>query len=104
MLIRVNRKVDWIDINAQAQEYATVKTFANGKTPQYNEFRKTKTKYPTRRLMKKFANTADFLDYLSSSYKPPKRIFLYEIAFTNGWKIKEQTHVYFTIFTNSLEE
>ncbi len=27
---------------------------------QYNEFRTTKTNYPTRRLMKKFANTADF--------------------------------------------
>ena len=71
---------------------------------QYNEFRTTKTKYPTKRLMKKFANTADFLDYLSSSSRPTKRIFLYEIAFTNGWKIKEQSHIYFTIYTNSLEE
>lgn len=71
---------------------------------QYNEFRTTKTKYPTRRLIKKFANTAEFLDYLSSSYRPTKRIFLYEIAFTNGWKIKEQAHIYFTIYTNSLEE
>jgi hypothetical protein len=71
---------------------------------QYNEFRTTKTKYPIRRLIKKFANTAEFLDYLSSSYRPTKRIFLYEIAFTNGWKIKEQAHIYFTIYTNSLEE
>lgn len=71
---------------------------------QYNEFRITKTKYPTRRLMKKFANTADFLDYLSPISRPSKRIFLYEIAFTNGWKIKEQPHIYFTIYTNSLEE
>jgi len=47
---------------------------------------------------------AEFLDYLSSSYRPTKRIFLYEIAFTNGWKIKEQAHIYFTIYTNSLEE
>ena len=71
---------------------------------QYNEFRTTKTKYPIRRLIKKFANTAEFLDYLSSNYRPTKRIFLYEIAFTNGWKIKEQAHIYFTIYTNSLEE
>ena len=71
---------------------------------QYNEFRTTKTKYPTKRLMKKFANTADFLDYLSSSSRPTKRIFLYEIAFTNGWKIKERFFTHFTIYTNSLEE
>jgi len=72
---------------------------------QYSEFRTAKTtKYPTRRLKKKFANTADFLDYLTLSLKPLKRIFLYEIAFTNGWKIKEQPHIYFTIYTNSLEE
>ena len=72
---------------------------------QYNEFRTAKnTKYPTRRLKKKFANTADFLDYLTPSSKPLKRIFLYEIAFINGWKIKEQPHIYFTIYTNSLEE
>ncbi len=72
---------------------------------QYSEFRTTKTtKYPTRRLIKKFANTADFLDYLSLVSMPLKRIFLYEIAFTNGWKIKEQPHIYFTIYTNSLEE
>ena len=71
---------------------------------QYSEFRTTKTKYPSRRLMKKFANTADFLDYLSPSSKPLKRVFLREIAFTNGWKIKEQPHINFTIYTNSLEE
>ena len=72
---------------------------------QYSEFRTAKnTKYPTRRLKKKFANTADFLDYLTPSSKPLKRIFLYEIAFTNGWKIKEQPHIYFSIYTNSLEE
>jgi hypothetical protein len=71
---------------------------------QYNEFRITKTKYPTRRLMKKFANTADFLDYLSPISGPTKRIFLYEIAFTNGWKIKEHCYTHFTIYTNSLEE
>ena len=41
---------------------------------------------------------------MSPSSKPLKRIFLYEIAFTNGWKIKEQPHIYFTIYTNSLEE
>jgi hypothetical protein len=72
---------------------------------QYSEFRTAKTtKYPIRRLKKKFANTADFLDYLSPSSKPLKRIFLYEMAFTNGWKIKEQPHIYFTIYTNSLVE
>jgi hypothetical protein len=71
---------------------------------QYNEFRTTKTKYPSRRLMKKFANTADFLDYLSPISGPTKRIFLYEIAFTNGWKIKEHCYTHFTIYTNSLEE
>ena len=72
---------------------------------QYSEFRTAKTtKYPTRRLKKKFANTADFLDYLSSSSKPLKRIFLYEIAFANGWKIKERRYTHFTIYTNSLEE
>jgi hypothetical protein len=72
---------------------------------QYSEFRTAKTtKYPTRRLKKKFANTTEFLDYLTPSSKPLKRIFLYEIAFTNGWKIKEQPHIYFTIYTNSLEE
>ena len=72
---------------------------------QYSEFRTAKTtKYPTRRLMKKFTNTADFLDYLTPSSKPLKRIFLREIAFANGWKIKEQPQIYFTIYTNSLEE
>ncbi len=72
---------------------------------QYSEFRTAKTtKYPTRRLKKKFGNTADFLDYLSPISKPLKRIFLYEIVFTNGWKIKEQPHIYFIIYTNSLEE
>ena len=71
---------------------------------QYSEFRTTKTtKYPMRRLIKKFANTADFLDYLSSSSKPSRRFFIKEIEFTNGWKIKEQPHIYFTIYTNSLE-
>jgi hypothetical protein len=72
---------------------------------QYSEFRTAKTtKYPTRRLNKKFANTADFLDYLSPSSKPSRRFFIKEIEFTNGWKIKEQPHIYFTIYTNSLEE
>ena len=72
---------------------------------QYSEFRTAKTnKYPTRRLKKKFANTADFLDYLSPSSKPSRRFFIREIEFTNGWKIKEQPHIYFTIYTNSLEE
>jgi hypothetical protein len=72
---------------------------------QYSEFRTAKTtKYPMRRLMKKFANTADFLDYLSSSSKPSRRFFIKEIEFTNGWKIKEQPHIYFTLYTNSLEE
>jgi len=72
---------------------------------QYSEFRASKnTKYPIRRLKKKFANTADFLDYLSPSSKPSRRFFIKEIEFTNGWKIKEQPHIYFTIYTNSLEE
>ena len=72
---------------------------------QYSEFRTAKnTKYPTRRLKKKFANTADFLDYLSPSSKPSRRFFIKEIEFTNGWKIKEQPHIYFTIYTNTLEE
>ena len=72
---------------------------------QYSEFRTAKTtKYPTRRLKKKFANTADFLDYLSPSSKPSRRFFIREIEFTNGWKIKEQPHIYFTIYTNSLQE
>ena len=71
---------------------------------QYNEFRTTKTKYPSRRLKKKFANTADFLDYLSPISGSTKRIFLYEIAFTNGWKIKEHCYTHFTIYTNSLDE
>jgi hypothetical protein len=71
---------------------------------QYSEFRTTKTKYPSRRLMKKFANTADFLDYLSPSSRPLKRVFLREIAFTNGWKIKESRYTHFTIYTNSLDE
>jgi hypothetical protein len=72
---------------------------------QYSEFRTAKTtKYPIRRLKKKFANTADFFDYLTPSSKPSKRIFLYEIAFTNGWKIKECFFTHFTIYTNSLEE
>lgn len=72
---------------------------------QYSEFRTAKTtKYPMRRLIKKFANTADFLDYLKPSYKPSKRIFVREIAFTNGWKIKEQPQILFTVYTNSLEE
>ena len=72
---------------------------------QYSEFRASKnTKYPIRRLKKKFANTADFLDYLSPSSIPSRRFFIKEIEFTNGWKIKEQPHIYFTIYTNSLEE
>lgn len=72
---------------------------------QYSEFRASKnTKYPIRRLKKKFANTVDFLDYLSPSSKPSRRFFIKEIEFTNGWKIKEQPHIYFTIYTNSLEE
>ena len=72
---------------------------------QYSEFRTAKTtNYPTRRLKKKFANTADFLDYLSPSSKPSRRFFIREIEFTNGWKIKEQPHIYFTIYINSLKE
>ena len=72
---------------------------------QYSEFRTAKTtKYPTRRLKKKFANTADFLDYLSPSSKPSRRFFIKEIEFTNGWKIKERFFTHFTIYTNSLEE
>jgi hypothetical protein len=72
---------------------------------QYSEFRTAKTtKYPTRRLKKKFANTADFLDYLSPGSKPSRRFFIKEIEFTNGWKIKEQPQIYFTVYTSSLEE
>ena len=72
---------------------------------QYSEFSDSKnTKYPIRRLKKKFANTADFLDYLSPSSKPSRRFFIKEIEFTNGWKIKEQPQIYFTIYTNSLDE
>jgi hypothetical protein len=72
---------------------------------QYSEFRTAKnTKYPTRRLKKKFANTADFLDYLSPSSKPSRRFFIKEIEFTNGWKIKERFFTHFSIYTNSLEE
>ena len=72
---------------------------------QYSEFRASKkTKHPIRRLKKKFANTADFLDYLSPSSKPSRRFFIKEIEFTNGWKIREQPHIYFTIYTNSLKE
>ena len=72
---------------------------------QYSEFRTAKTtKYPTRRLKKKFANTAEFLDYISPSSKPSRRFYIKEIEFSNGWKIKEQPQIYFTIYTNSLEE
>jgi hypothetical protein len=72
---------------------------------QYSEFRASKnTKYPIRRLKKKFADTADFLDYLTPSSKPSRRFFIKEIEFTNGWKVKEQPHIYFTIYTNSLDE
>ena len=72
---------------------------------QYSEFRAAKTtNYPTRRLKKKFANTAEFLDYLSPSSKPSRKFFIREIEFTNGWKIKEQPHIYFTIYINSLKE
>jgi hypothetical protein len=72
---------------------------------QYSEFRTAKTtKYPTRRLKKKFANTADFLDYLTPSSKPSRRFFIKEIEFINGWIIKERFFTHFTIYTNSLEE
>ena len=72
---------------------------------QYSEFRASKkVKYPIRRLAKKFANTADFLDYLTHNSKPSRRFFIKEIEFTNGWKVKEQPQIYFTIHTNLLEE
>lgn len=72
---------------------------------QYSEFRASKkVKYPIRRIANKFANTADFLDYLTPSSKPSRRFFIKEIEFTNGWKVKEQPQIYFTIYTNSLEE
>lgn len=72
---------------------------------QYSEFRTAKTtNYPMRRLIKKFANTADFLDYISSCSKPSRRFFIKEIEFTNGWKIKEQPQIYYALYTNSLEE
>ena len=72
---------------------------------QYIEFRASKkVKYPIRRLVKKFANTADFLDYLTPSSKPSRRFLIKEIEFTNGWKVKEQPQIYFTIHTNLLEE
>lgn len=73
---------------------------------QYSEFRQSKsTKYPTRRLTKKFANTADLLDYLSIiNYRRSRNFYIYEIEFTNGWKIKESCHIAFTFYTNSVEE
>lgn len=72
---------------------------------QYSEFRTAKTtKYPFRRLMRKFANTADLLDYLTPSAKPLKKLFIKEIEFANGWKIKEQRYTHFTLYTNSTEE
>ena len=72
---------------------------------QYSEFRTAKTtKYPIRRLMQKFANTADLLDYLTPSAKPLKKLFIKEIEFANGWKIKEQRYTHFTLYTNSIEE
>ena len=72
---------------------------------QYSEFRESKnTKYPIKRLLKKFTNTAAFLDYLTPSSKPSRRFFIKEIEFTNGWKVNEQPQIYFTIYTNLLEE
>lgn len=72
---------------------------------QYSEFRTAKTtKYPIRRLMQKFVNTADLLDYLTPSAKPLKKLFIKEIEFANGWKIKEQRYTHFTLYTNSTEE
>ena len=67
-----------------------------------NGYRQRKnTVHPYRKMQKKHKNTAELLDYLSTkSYD----IHQLEIAFTNGWKIKQKSFIQFSFYTNSTYE
>ena len=67
-----------------------------------NGYRQRKnTVHPYRKMQKKHKNTAELLDYLSTkSYD----IHQLEIAFTNGWKIKQKPFIQFSFYTNSTYE
>lgn len=59
------------------------------------------TKYPIRKMIKSFSNTAELLEYLS---KKPYKIRQLELEFSNGWKIKQLPFIALWFYTNSSEE
>ncbi|MDB2408924.1 hypothetical protein N9W09_03950 [Crocinitomicaceae bacterium] len=56
------------------------------------------TQYPVRRMRKKINRTGDLLHYLS---RHQYDIILYDIKFSNGWRIKMTSNSFVTIYTNT---
>ena len=59
------------------------------------------TKYPIRKLHKKFKSTNALINYLL--YKPYD-ILCFELEFKNGWKMKMGRYIDMTFYTNSSAE
>ena len=56
------------------------------------------TQYPVRRMRKKINRTGDLLHYLS---RHQYDIILYDIKFSNGWRVKMTSNSLVTIYTNT---
>jgi hypothetical protein len=59
------------------------------------------TEHPKRWLKKNFLNTAELLEHLNTKLYD---IHYLEIEFLNSWKVKEQPHIQFKFYTNSITE
>ena len=59
------------------------------------------TKHPIRRMKKKINHTGKLLQYLSMHQYD---ILLYEISFSNGWRIKMTSNCWVSIYTNTQKE
>ncbi len=62
---------------------------------------RSRTQYPVRRMRKKINRTSDFLYYLS---RKQYDILLYDIRFSNGWRIKMTSNCWVSIYTNTQKE
>jgi len=68
----------------------------------HNGYRQRKdTKYPERKLRKKFTNTRELIAYL---FHQPYQISHFQIDFSNGWRIKDQPYMGMIFQTNNSQE
>ncbi len=59
------------------------------------------TNYPNRWLKKKFKNTSELINYL---YGKPYDISVFELEFTNNWRVKVGMYIHLNFYTNSTKE